>query len=209
MLEILLFAFLSAYLFFRLWNVLGTRTGHEKTSEPVVEAPQDNVIVMKREEDPQEDANEHLAWQATFQQMKVMDESFDVDKFVNGSKRAYKMVIEAFSNGQKELLKTLTSEGVYKSFEKAIDAREKKEQTTTIELSEDIKADIVDADLKDSIAQIGVRFSSEQLAMTMDKEGAILDNPAKLKRKHKDIWTFERDLKSDDRRWIVVGTQTG
>ncbi|MBU6149594.1 MAG: calcium-binding protein, partial [Verrucomicrobia bacterium] len=44
--EIVVFAILALYLFFRLWGVLGTRTGHEKRVDP-----------FKRDEDKEDEGN--------------------------------------------------------------------------------------------------------------------------------------------------------
>ena len=47
MVEILLFAVLSVYLFYRLWSVLGTRTGQEKQRQwPRPENQDSNVIIL-------------------------------------------------------------------------------------------------------------------------------------------------------------------
>ena len=75
MVEILLFAVLSVYLAYRLWGVLGTRTGSEKQrqwSRP--ETIDDNVIIL-----PQKSTGQH----ATIASRKLINTSVQIGALIS------------------------------------------------------------------------------------------------------------------------------
>src|SRR3546814_20388223 len=58
------------------------------------------------------------------------DPSFDVSRFLEGSKSAYRMVLEAFWAGDTAKLETLADDSVTREFTAAIDERKAQGQTT-------------------------------------------------------------------------------
>lgn len=210
--EILLSAALMIYLFYRLWTVLGTRSGSERTRDYsfTSEDTDSSVVVMptRNKEDHDQENVVDAEVVDRFAPLKKIDNDFNVDQFLSGAQTAYEMIIEAFSDGQKKRLKKLLSDTVYHRFESAIDERISQNQTltTTIHDIHDCHVDAVD--IIGSIARVTVRFKSEQTIITTDENGTILDNPAKLSTVLNDIWTFEKDLSTDTNIWILVKTRS-
>ena len=61
----------------------------------------------------------------------------------------------------------------------------------------------------DKLAHLTVRFVSQMITATRDKDGAVIDgNPEKLT-DVTDVWTFSRDVSSRDPNWKLVGTESG
>ncbi|MBN9248860.1 MAG: Tim44/TimA family putative adaptor protein, partial [Hyphomicrobium sp.] len=73
------------------------------------------------------------------------------------------------------------------------------------------KADIVEAELKNGLASVTVRFLSELISTTRDKAGEVIAGDAQKITDVTDIWTFSRDISSAKARsnlnWRLVATQ--
>ena len=88
---------------------------------------------------------------------------------------------------------------------RALDFSRHDQKTETRFVSID-KAEIVAAEARDRAAQITVRFVSQMISVTRDKNGTVVDgNPDKVA-DITDVWTFARDTTSRDPNWKLVGT---
>src|SRR6202043_871545 len=225
----IIFLALSVFIFLRLRNVLGQRTGNERppydrTARNVVQGAQDkNVVPMPgsvidqaplaptADVVPPTDRWKGLAEPGTplaqgLDAIAAQDSSFDPRHFISGAKSAYEMIVLAFANGDRRALKDLLSSEVYDSFDAAIKDREKQEQKTETRFVSIEKAELVGAEARDRAAQLTVRFVSQMISVTRDKAGAIVDgNPDKVA-DITDVWTFARDTTSRDPNWKLVGT---
>jgi len=135
------------------------------------------------------------------------DASFEPDSFVSGAKLAYEMIVNAFADGDKKTLKSLLSKEVYGGFAEAIDERVangEKIQSSFVGIEE---ANIVGADMQKDETQIIVRFKSQLISATLDKDGNIIDGDLKDVAEKIDVWTFARSLKSRDPNWKLIGTE--
>jgi predicted lipid-binding transport protein (Tim44 family) len=213
MVEILLFAVLSVYLAYRLWGVLGTRTGSEKQrqwSRP--ETIDDNVIIL-----PQKSTGQHAEPEVAItvpepfiSQLKTIKKSikdFSLDRFQVGSANAFRAVVQAFANGNTERLEQLVGPKVLKGFQAAIKTRTKQKETMNIDIK-DVDVEIEDIILVKTIAQILVRFTSDQVVTTTNKAGEIIDNTNLITNRMIDRWTFEKDLKESGPIWLLVKTES-
>lgn len=213
MVEILLFAVLSVYLFYRLWNVLGTRTGHEKQRQwQRPESSEDNVIILPQKNAPQQtDAEDSIASSEPFiEQIKIIQKSikdFSIERFEKGASNAFRAVVQAFAQGNIERLEQLVGPKVLKGFQQAIKARIKQKETMNINIKE-VDVEIENISLTQSIAQILVRFTSDQIVTTMNKAGEIIDNTNQLTNRMIDRWTFEKDLNESGLVWLLVKTES-
>jgi predicted lipid-binding transport protein (Tim44 family) len=64
------------------------------------------------------------------------------------------------------------------------------------------------AELQDTIAQVTVRFISEQVQVTRNAEGQVADGNPNEVVKAVDLWTFRRDTKSNDPNWVLMKTES-
>ncbi len=213
MVEILLFAVLSGYLFYRLWNVLGTRTGQEKQRQwPRAETTEDNVIILPQKNAPQHTESEAAveAPEPFIKQINIIQKSisdFTVERFEKGSCNAFCAVVQAFAQGNTERLEQLVGPKVLKGFQAAIKVRTKQKETMNISIKE-VDVEIEGISLTKSIAQILVRFTSDQIVTTMNKAGEIIDNTNQLTNRMIDRWTFEKDLNEKSLVWLLVKTES-
>ncbi|MEI8295720.1 MAG: Tim44/TimA family putative adaptor protein [Alphaproteobacteria bacterium] len=214
-LEILIFAVIAGYLFFRLWSVLGQTSGEEphilKRVTPLsdVDDLHDNVISLPQRSS-QEITESLLSEKAKLglQELRDRQSDFNLNNFLNGAQSAFRMVVKAFAEGDRQLLKKLLSDGVYKNFGKVLDQREKDhyQQESRVDKVEINK--IEDISVKGQEVIITLRFVSEQMLAIINAEGAIIDNPARLSIPMIDVWSFSRYLDSTDYNWSLIATRT-
>jgi predicted lipid-binding transport protein (Tim44 family) len=71
-----------------------------------------------------------------------------------------------------------------------------------------LSADIAGAELKGDEAQVTVKFVSQQINVTKDQEGRIVDGDPSEVANITDLWTFARSVKSRDPNWVLTGTES-
>jgi predicted lipid-binding transport protein (Tim44 family) len=71
------------------------------------------------------------------------------------------------------------------------------------------KADITAAEVKGRTAQVTVRFVSQLVSVTRDRDGNVIDGSPDKVTDVTDVWTFARDLSSRDPNWKLVATEAG
>jgi predicted lipid-binding transport protein (Tim44 family) len=135
------------------------------------------------------------------------DRTFDPDQFMNGARAAYEMIVTAFAEGNRKVLRGLLSKEVFDGFSAAIAEREARGEQIDQSFVGINKAEMVEAELKKGVAQISVRFVSELISATRDKAGTVLSGDPKRIKEVVDIWTFAREVASRDPNWKLVATQ--
>ncbi len=137
-----------------------------------------------------------------------IDATFDPKHFVDGAKQAYEMIVTAFAEGNRKVLKDLLSKEVFEGFASAISDRESRAEQIDQSFVGINKADIVEAEVKGGLAQLTVKFLSQLISATRDKSGAVISgDPQKIK-EVTDIWTFAREQSSRNPNWRLVATQS-
>ncbi|MDH3196222.1 MAG: Tim44/TimA family putative adaptor protein, partial [Hyphomicrobiales bacterium] len=68
-------------------------------------------------------------------------------------------------------------------------------------------ARITHADLEERNARLTIRFDSELISATRNKDGAVVDGDPSTVQTVRDVWTFSRDVKSRDPNWKLVATE--
>ncbi|MBI5261885.1 MAG: Tim44 domain-containing protein [Bradyrhizobium sp.] len=225
----IIFLALAVFIFLRLRNVLGQRTGNERppfdrAARNALQGAQDKNIVSIPgkviDQPPPPPTAEAMPptdrWKGVAEPDSALaqgldaivekDSSFDPRHFVSGSRGAYEMIVLAFANGDRRALRDLLSSEVFESFDAAIKEREKAEQKTETRFVSIDKAELVSAELRDRTAQLTVRFVSQMISVTRDKAGNIVDGSPDKVADITDVWTFARDITSRDPNWKLVGT---
>ncbi len=135
------------------------------------------------------------------------DRDFNVYTFLQASQDAFVYIVESFADGDRETLRDLLNDEVYDAFDGAIAMREKAGEVMEKEIQAIEKSQIVEAHLKKSIALITVRFWAQETSVTRDEEGEVVSGHPEKVTEMRDVWTFQRDLKSRDPSWLVVETR--
>jgi predicted lipid-binding transport protein (Tim44 family) len=141
-----------------------------------------------------------------------LDPAFDPDTFIRGARQAYEMIVTAFAEGNRKILKDLLNRDVYDGFLRALAERESRGEQVDQSFVGINKADIVESEVKSGIANITVRFVSQLISATRDKAGAILSGDPQRVKEVTDIWTFSRDISSAkalaNPNWRLIATQS-
>ena len=208
---IVLLAMVAGFLALRLYSVLGKRTGHEQplprpTEDRAPQQPLPRTVdapVERRDDIPRliEPGAE-----TGVREVVGASQDFDVVQFVQGARSAYKMILEAFWKGDKETLDWLVDGDVKEAFETAIDEREQAGHTLDNRLVSIERAMVTDAGMSGPEARVTVRFEADIAAVTRDAEGNVVAGSLSDAVQTNDLWTFARNLRSDDPNWKLVET---
>lgn len=217
--EIVIFAMIAAFLVYRLRSVLGRRTGEERQrSNPFTSAPgaakPDNVVPLPERNRTRPDvapgadiavSDEPLSLAASIDQLRAADPNFDEKHFLEGSKAAFAMIVDAFARGDTATLRPLLADDVYDSFAQVIRDRHAAGEQHEARIEQIREAEVVEAKLDAGrTARVTVRLVSDQVNVVRDRNGAIVDGDPKALVENTDVWTFARNLRSRDPNWALV-----
>ncbi len=138
--------------------------------------------------------------------IKLADHRFEPAAFTDGARGAYEMIVDAFAKGDRDALRPLLNDQVYENFVGAIEDREDKGETLETMIVAINAAEIVDAELKDKVAEITIKFVSEMISAARDEDGEMLPDQPVGTREVTDIWTFARDTRNRDPNWQLIET---
>jgi len=140
--------------------------------------------------------------------IQALDPSITADAFVAGARGAFAMILDAFTRGDETLLRPLLSDEVFENFGRVIRNRRDAGETCDNRLVEVVSAEIVEAGMVGRDAQITVRFTSHQIIVVKDAQGAVIEGDPDKMVQLTDVWTFARDPRSRDPNWILVATRS-
>lgn len=216
-LDIIFFAMVAAFLILRLRSVLGRRSGQQPKPRDVAarsrreeEAP-GRVIELpdrNRKTPAIETAAADDKLGAGLTQIQLADSAFDPEGFLNGARAAFEMVVHAFATGDTGTLRSLLSDEVLTSFQAAIKARLEKGETLETTVVSTKSAEILEASLQDRIANVTIKFMTEQINVTRDTAGNVVEGDPNRVTEITDLWTFARDTRSRDPNWKLVETRS-
>ncbi|HZZ36752.1 MAG TPA: TIM44-related membrane protein TimA, partial [Caulobacteraceae bacterium] len=172
-LELIIFAGLAAIVLYQLYSVLGRRVGRQPEDRPAAEPAAAAVRTLDRPIEAVDEGVELTGLAA----VKAKDPSFDMSRFLAGSKDAYEMIVKAFAEGDKATLKNLLAPNVLAGFETAIDQRQAEGRTETVEFFHPPRADLDKAEVfSGDLAHLTVRFLAEFRSRTKGPEGEGVDD---------------------------------
>ena len=219
-LDLILFAMIAAFLVFRLRSVLGRRTGHERPPpDPRAHRPEelpskDNVVDLHdkagtaEKDAPFLDTNSDDPLVAGLARIRSADSNFTPEAFLEGGKAAFEMIVQAFAEGDLKTLRSLLNDEVYENFSVAVKQRQDAEEeleTTVIGIKQ---AELLEARVEGRMAFVTVKFQSEQVNVTRDKDGEVVDGDPTQVTEVTDIWTFARNTRARDPNWTLVETRS-
>ena len=209
---IVILALVALFIGLRLYSVLGERTGHEqpilKPADPDarVEAPRVPSVAPTG---PSLEAAD-LAYLPTagpgVRALLAADSSFDVARFLEGAKAAYRLILESFWKGDLDAMRPHVDDHVFDSFGAALEQRGKDGLTLDNRLVTIDQALIADASVSKTEALVTVRFEADIAAVTRNAAGEVVAGSLSDAVQTRDRWTFRRDLGSRDPNWLLVET---
>jgi predicted lipid-binding transport protein (Tim44 family) len=218
---LILFGAIAVFLVLRLRSVLGKRVGFEKppappgqmsgfagaaaggpAAGPIIDGQALPAASGRPVPDPHSALGERL--------MRIVnaDPHFDPPKFLEGAETAFRTIVTAFAAGDRATLKNLLNDNVYQTFDAAIAAREAAGERHRTEIKSILSAVIEDAELLGTQAAVIVRFTSDQVNLTLDSTGKPVTGTEAVT-ELVDLWTFEHVLGSNDPTWRLAAARSG
>ena len=225
-LDLILFAVIAAFLVLRLRGVLGRRDGHEggyhdpfSDRKTPSQADDNKVVHLPDLQDapPRKPAaapdSVPLAAPASpveagIAQIRALDPGFTGDGFLSGARIALDLVLGAYAAGDTDALSALLGPETYANFAQAIEDRERDGHIMTDTLVSIKSAEIVEAYLEGTVANVTVKFISEQIHVLEDADGNLIEGDPEAIAEVTDFWTFARNTKSRDPNWSLVATRS-
>lgn len=207
--DIIVIGAIAAFIILRFRSILGEKTGFDVTQAPKPKVEKDtrkeerivHLHPADKEVKPEPKEAKDVGFEAIdssrlktdIEQIKGADQSFTVDSFLKGAPMAFEMVLGAFNKGEEGPLKMLMAKPIFEEFHAAMKDREEDDAGVTLVSIKE--TEIVEAQLEGSVAQITVRFLSEQIIA-----------PNKYVEEIEDEWVFERDTRSKNPNWTIIDT---
>jgi predicted lipid-binding transport protein (Tim44 family) len=226
--DIIFFAIVAAYLGLKLFSTLGKRDKDDNGSllnnisaraaaeaerlsakKPTLVEKSDLKDKELKDKAIQPKAEPEIIFinetvEANIKEISAKDAAFSVVNFLNGAKIAFEMAVESFAKKDKATLQTLLSEQLFVSFSNSIDEFSAKGLQKFTDIVSISKAEIVEASLNGTIARIRVDFVSEQISVTKDESGNIIEGSQTQIDEVDDSWVFERNITSKAPNWEIV-----
>lgn len=196
LLVLLIFAALAAVVIYSLYSVLGRRIGR-LPGDGAQPAPASPLSDQRSSASETPAPGVELGGLAA---LKSRDPTFDVDKFLQGARSAYELIVRAFASGDRQTLKGLLAPDVMARFEQAIAAREAEGRTESAEFAHPARADVDGGEIDGDLARVRVRFLGEFTSRSRSSDGAETTE----ERRTAEVWTFQRNLSSRDPNWTLV-----
>ena len=189
--DIILLAMFAGFIILRLRNILGRKTGHQK--KPMGGYFPKGMEVLKDTEN-----NEAIKTGNVDEEAKK--------QFLKGAENAYEQIITAFAKGDKKLLKPLLTKEMFNRFSEVIDERKSKQlkyETTFIGLK---STKILEFKKIENIYKVSVNFVSEIITCVKDKNNQIIEGNLDTIKTVNDIWSFSKNMWSQNPTWYLVDT---
>jgi predicted lipid-binding transport protein (Tim44 family) len=210
---IVILALVALFIGLRLYSVLGERTGHEQ--QPILKPADPDARVEPRVNQPSAtpqpsiDAGD-MAFLPTagpgVRAILAADPTFDVARFLEGAKAAYRMILESFWKGELDAVRGHVDDHVYETFATSVEQRKKEGLTLDNRLVNVDQAVIAEASQERGVAILSVRFEADIAAVTRNSEGQVVAGSLSDAVQTRDLWTFRRDVASHDPNWLLIET---
>ena len=210
---IIILALVALFIGLRLYSVLGERTGHEQ--QPILKPADSDAPVAPRAAQPQpappvaQDGGD-LAFLPTagpgVRAILAADPAFDVARFLDGAKAAYRMILEAFWKGDLDAIRPHVDDHVYETFASAVAQRDSEGLKLDNRLVAIDQVLIAEASVERSVAVVPVRFEADIAAITRNSAGDVVAGSLSDAVQTRDLWTFRRDVASRDPNWVLIET---
>lgn len=215
--DLIVLAAIAIFILLRLRSVLGQKIGHDQSSKMKESAADEEariVHVSPKKQDIEETLRDALRRPEIIPEelkddvaaIRAVDPSFSLEDFLKGAKVAFEMVVQSFAKDERDTLKQLLSKDLFQQFKDSLDARKKDENYEEVTLVAILKAEVAKITVKKSVAEITLRFESEQIRIMRDKDKKITEGDPSAIQTADDEWTFERDLRSGNPNWTITST---
>ena len=210
--DIIFLIMVVGFVFYRLYTVLGT--GAQKENKVIliskddlkngkINLPKEVTEKIKKFADMVEQKEQSPVCKTLCQ-----IPNFDQDDFCCRTAKVFEMVLNAFSCQDEKTLKMLMGTKLFKKFKQIMDTRKEEGLTAETDLIKIEDITIENAEINsDGMAKIVVKFVTEQINLLKNSAGEIVEGDENFVQKITDVWTFEIDINSASKIWLLVSTK--
>lgn len=217
---LIVFAALAIFVVWKLRSVLGVRVDREEAPPAAFEprrAPLNaalSPVAAPREAEAPPRPEDRWKGVANLQAagavegldaIAAADSRFDGEGFVEGARRAYEMIVNAFSRGDRDTLRPLLSKEVFDGFAGEIARREQAGETLETAIVAIDSALVEAARAAPRFNEITMRFAVRLITIRKDSKGETIEGGNTLP--VEELWTFARDPRAADPNWKLVATR--
>ncbi len=204
MVDIIFLLVLVAAVAVRLYSVFG-KNSEEKNVRVILRPVQkssdeqvvDNIMEIVRPEQVKTKTEEKSS---------VSDE-FNKEMFLQGARRVFELVLNAFSRGDLLPVKDLVSKKVFEAINGVITERKENNITSEVDFICFDKSEVKDVKMLKNSIKVVVEFVSEQVNLLRNAKGEVVEGDENFVQKITDVWTFERMLNAKNNNWVLVSTK--
>lgn len=135
------------------------------------------------------------------------DEEFNKEAFLNGARKVFELILQAFSNGDLLPVKDLVSKKVFEVFNNTLTERKEQNMTSEVDFICFDKSEIKDVKFLKNSIKVVVEFVSEQVNLLRNAQGEVVEGDENFVQKITDVWTFERMINAKNNNWVLVSTK--
>lgn len=141
-----------------------------------------------------------------FPELLDLDPTFNADTFLEGARRAYEAVLQAYAQGDLDALRPLLSSEVLEAFADALAGRSERRETLEFTLIGIETAEIEDVEIGQDTVEIAVAFRAYIVGAERSHTGEVIDGDPAAVQTTADLWTFSRALAAAEGGWMLVAT---
>ena len=200
--DIIIFAIIAIFLVYRLKNILGQNSeGNDQNNE--IDVGEKNFTNVVKLGNKQSERNKTKTNKDT---ISDIDPTFDEKEFLKGAQNFFEMVIDCFVKGNLENILNYIDSKLIKNFQSVIDERLAENETLKIDIVKIKSIQIKDVTKLKNFLRVSVLFETEQIKVLKDKKGKIIDGDQNKSILVRDLWTFEKNVLTNDLNWKLVET---
>ena len=125
------------------------------------------------------------------------------EAFIVIAKDMFARIVQGFTTGNLDKIKTLISPKVLTAFKNAIDNRHAQNQHMDFTLVDFKSVELLKTD-SEKIRQVA--FTTEQINLLKDKDGNVISGDPMYVTTVNEVWTFEQQ---PDKSWLLIATKQG
>lgn len=212
-LDLIILLFVVIIIFSKLKSLLGTRPDNE-TELSRESAAKIFEIIMKEQSKHAKTEEGGVLKAVNLSELSPIDKQllkipgFDKEKFLNGARRAFEIIITAFAKADAAKLKPLLESKLFNKFEAVIKQRQKEGITAETDFIGFDSSEITEVKIsKSGDAKISVKFVSQQVNILQNAAGEVIEGDENFIQSITDIWTFERNIHSASPVWLLASTK--
>lgn len=205
--DLIILGLIAGVILFRLYTTLGKRDDDGIITHGAAFNNIIDISSVAKEEKIEDilflDKDLAVGFEEVLINIRKLDPNFSLRKFMDGAKKAFEMIILSFADNDRDTLKNLLGNDVYKQFIGEIDKRVKNEVTLNLTLVSLPLVEIKNIQLDRAQVSIDVLYNSQQITLLKNSKGEIIEGNSSQIDNVEDIWTFSKKLNSSE-SWLLV-----